>query len=84
MVLERHSNRLILNQDALVASLKERFGRPVTTASMETHTVAELAALLRGAGVVVGMHGSLLIASVFMPVGATLAELFPFGVPPAG
>jgi hypothetical protein len=84
VVLERRSNRLILNQDELIAGLTARFNRPVVTVSMESYTLVEQATALRGAGVVVGMHGSLLISSLFMPVGATLVELFPFGVPPEG
>lgn len=82
VLLTRSRNRLILNTDDLIAGLEARFNRNVVRLSMETHSVPELAKQLGSAGVVVGMHGSLLIGAAFLPRGAVLVELFPYGVPP--
>ena len=83
VVFSRTQNRLVLNEDDLVAGLGQAFGgRSVTVLRMETHTFEEQMAVLRNTGVAVGMHGSALIMAAFLPPGALLVELFPFAVPP--
>jgi protein O-mannose beta-1,4-N-acetylglucosaminyltransferase len=82
VLLTRSRNRRILNQAELVDRLGAKFNRSVVQLSMETHTFPEICRALWTAGVVVAMHGSLLIAAIFMQPGALLVELFPFGVRP--
>jgi len=82
VVLTRSRNRRILNRGRLVLELRRRFRRKVVQLSLETHSLAEMSQRLRSAGVVVGMHGSILAAAAFLHRGAVLVELFPFGVVP--
>lgn len=48
---------------------------------MESMTFREQIATLSTCRVAVGMHGSILIMALFLPPGAILVEIFPYGIP---
>jgi protein O-mannose beta-1,4-N-acetylglucosaminyltransferase len=82
VLFSRTKNRFILNEDELVRSLQREYQRNVTILRMETHSFREQLEVLGRTGVAIGLHGSVLIMSMFLPPGAILVELFPFAVPP--
>lgn len=69
VLFSRHRNRLILNKQELITALEKEFLLPVVEVAMETHSFADQIALLKRASVVIGLHGSILIMSMFMPAG---------------
>lgn len=82
VILSRQHNRLILNELELSQALARRLGLKVLSLSLENHSVAEIVQALSGASLLVGMHGSLLVLSMFLPPGALLVELFPYAINP--
>eukprot|EP00039_Didymoeca_costata_P007374 m.99063 g.99063 ORF g.99063 m.99063 type:complete len:149 (+) comp13661_c1_seq2:577-1023(+) len=50
--------------------------------SLEDTSIPSLLAELYKTNVLIGMHGSALIFSIFLPPKAGVIELFPYGVPP--
>lgn len=81
-IISRLSTRLILNEVALAAHLEGEFGLPVCWIRLEELSMAQIITRLRGAVMAFGMHGSLLILTMFLPPGAILIEGYPYGVPP--
>lgn len=84
VLFSRTRNRFILNEGDLIARMQKDYGRNVTVIRMETLTFRDQVELLGQTGVAIGLHGSVLIMSMFLPPGAILVELFPFAVPPEG
>lgn len=82
VLLVRKLNRLILNEIELTYKLVHDLGLKVEVVSQETHSLVEIISKISTAGVLIGMHGSLLILSLFLPAGAMLLELFPYAVNP--
>ncbi|ELU14792.1 hypothetical protein CAPTEDRAFT_132480 [Capitella teleta] len=82
VILSRKHNRLILNELSLSSNLAQQFNLKVVLVSLETHTAAEIIETIGQADLLVGMHGSLFIMSLFLPPGSVLLELFPYGVNP--
>ena len=82
VLLVRKLNRLILNEIELTYKLVHDLGLKVEVVSQETHSLVEIISKISTAGVLIGMHGSLLILSLFLPTGALLVELFPYAVNP--
>ena len=81
VIFSRKGDRLILNEHELAASLIQKFQIPVKILRMEDHDFEEQVAMLTDTIVGIGMHGSLLIMSMFMPKGAILVEMYPYSVP---
>lgn len=82
VLFTRKHNRLILNEVDLTLALVTQLRVKVITVGVETHSVAEMVAILSKAAVLIGMHGSLLSLAMFLHPGAILVELFPFAVNP--
>ncbi|ESO13223.1 hypothetical protein HELRODRAFT_105809 [Helobdella robusta] len=80
ILLIRHKNRLILNEAELVSTLVNRLGIKIRMMSLESHTLNDIIAEISNAKFIMGMHGSLLILSIFLPPGSILVELFPYAV----
>ena len=82
-IISRKSTRLILNEDELKTTLQESFPQyEVILIGEETMKLTELISTIHETAVMIGMHGALLILSAFLPTGATLIEMFFFGVDP--
>lgn len=83
MVLySRRHNRLILNEVDVALALAAKFNTQVMQISMETHSFKEQVELISHACALIGMHGSALILAMFLPPGAAVVELFPYGINP--
>lgn len=80
-IFSRRIDRLILNEAELGEALGNTYGLPVRSVRMEDMGLAEQIAILRNTVIAVGMHGSALILSIFLPPGALLVELYPYAVP---
>lgn len=80
-IFSRKLDRIIVNEAELAAALNDAYGLPVRTVRMEDMHLGQQAAILRSTIITVGLHGSALILSIFLPPGALLIELFPYAVP---
>ncbi|KAJ3333387.1 Protein O-linked-mannose beta-1,4-N-acetylglucosaminyltransferase 2 [Blyttiomyces sp. JEL0837] len=83
IILSRRKNRLILNEVELAKALQEKFGYEAMFVRNEDHTFEEQIALMRRARVVLAMHGSILIMTMFCRRGTVVVELYPYAVPSA-
>lgn len=82
LIASRTMTRKILNEEELKAKLEIAFpSAQVQFIRQETMEVEELIMEISGAVVLIGMHGALLALSAFLPPGALLIEMFPFGIP---
>ncbi|EPZ31561.1 hypothetical protein ROZALSC1DRAFT_28183 [Rozella allomycis CSF55] len=81
VIYSRRGDRLILNEDELSKALEAEYSLPVKFLRMEDNSLEEQINILRTALIAIGMHGSMLIMSVFMPPGSILIELYPYAVP---
>lgn len=82
VLCSREHNRLIINELDLSMAIARQFKKQVIRVSMATHTLKEQIQLVSKASALIGMHGSMLILAMFLPPGAKLIELFPFGINP--
>lgn len=78
-LISRRNKRLILNEPELVAEC-HKLGVDVVVASLETMPLYEQVLLFRRTSVLVGMHGSGLINSIYMHPGSALLQLMPYKV----
>jgi len=81
-IFSRKFDRLILNEDDLAKELQRNYGLEVKFVRIEDMHLLEQISILKNTVVAMGMHGSALILSMFLPPGALLIEFFPYRVPP--
>jgi protein O-mannose beta-1,4-N-acetylglucosaminyltransferase len=65
IILSRTQNRLILNEEELRHKLSTEYGYEAIFVRNEDHSFAEQIALLRRARIVLAMHGSILVMTMF-------------------
>ncbi|XP_078368595.1 protein O-linked-mannose beta-1,4-N-acetylglucosaminyltransferase 2-like [Oculina patagonica] len=82
VLCSREHNRLIINELDLSMAIARQLNKQVIRVSMATHSFKEQVQLVSKASALIGMHGSILILAMFLPPGAKLIELFPFGINP--
>ena len=82
VLCSREHNRLIINELDLSMAIARQLNKQVIRVSMATHSFKEQVKLISKASALIGMHGSMLILAMFLPPGAKLIELFPFGINP--
>jgi hypothetical protein len=82
-LISRRNKRVILNEPELVRILRSMHV-DVVVASLETMPLYEQVLLFRRTSVLVGMHGSGLINSIFMHPGTALVQLMPYKVASGG
>lgn len=81
--ISRKSNRLILNEEELIKFINKKTHLPVIRLRNEEYNdIVEIIEKIRCAKMMVGMHGSALILSMFLEPGSALLELFPFAINP--
>jgi hypothetical protein len=83
VIVSRLNKRLILNEPDLVRAAIA-MGAEVYVAALEAMSVCAQVRLFQRASVVVGVHGSALINSLFMRRGSALLQIVPFMVQGAG
>jgi protein O-mannose beta-1,4-N-acetylglucosaminyltransferase len=82
VLISRKDTRLIVNEMDLCLTLAKHLDKKVISISMETHSMTDIVDSLSRAMLMIGMHGSLMIFSMFLPQGAIVLELFPYGINP--
>lgn len=82
VIFSRTVNRLILNEAELILALAQEFNMKTVTVSLDDYSFADIAHLISNASMLVSMHGAQLVTAVFLPPGAMVVELFPYGVNP--
>lgn len=78
----REYNRLVLNEESVSLAMSKEFVMKVVQVSLKTHTFIQLIEVISNASALVGMHGSALILTMFLPPTAVLVEMFPFAIKP--
>jgi hypothetical protein len=81
VIMSRKSNRLILNEEELQSKLSETFHMETVFLRNEDHSFEQQVDIMQKAKIVLSMHGSLLIMTMFCKVGTVILEMYPFGVP---
>ncbi|XP_077125107.1 protein O-linked-mannose beta-1,4-N-acetylglucosaminyltransferase 2 [Ranitomeya variabilis] len=82
VLFSRTMDRLIVNEADLLLALAQEFQMKTITVSLEDHTFTDIVRLISNASMLVCMHGAQLVMSLFLPKGAAVVELFPYGVNP--
>nr|DBA24905.1 TPA: hypothetical protein GDO54_012499 [Pyxicephalus adspersus] len=82
VLFTRSINRLILNEAELLLALAQEFQMRTITVSLEDNSFAEIVRLISNASMLVSMHGAQMVMSLFLPRGAAVVELFPYGINP--
>ncbi|OCT75921.1 protein O-linked-mannose beta-1,4-N-acetylglucosaminyltransferase 2 isoform X1 [Xenopus laevis] len=82
VLFSRSMNRLIVNEAELLLALAQEFQMKTITVSLEDHSFSDIVRLLSNATMLVSMHGAQLVTSLFLPKGAVVVELFPYGINP--
>ncbi|XP_031570352.1 protein O-linked-mannose beta-1,4-N-acetylglucosaminyltransferase 2-like [Actinia tenebrosa] len=78
----RQHNRLIINEADITIAMAKKFNKRVVQVSMETHSLKQLIRIISKASALVGMHGSALVMSMFLPLGGVIVEMFPYAINP--
>lgn len=89
VLFSRRFNRKINNEKFIVHETKKVYehinpGNNLSIASLDlsANDSKTTISLLQKSSVLLGMHGSAMILSIFLPPGAVIIELFPFGLQP--
>ncbi|XP_040377355.1 alpha-1,3-arabinosyltransferase XAT3-like isoform X2 [Oryza brachyantha] len=79
LIISRHSSRAFLNEHAM-ADMAMSLGFDVRVGEPDVSTdVSKFARLVNSADVMVGVHGAGLTNMVFLPAGAVLIQVVPYG-----
>ncbi|CAN7990405.1 unnamed protein product [Ixodes hexagonus] len=82
IVVLRSKNRLILKAEELLDMVRTHTALMPVVVDLEKEALSKVIQLLVGAKLLVAMHGSALILSMFMKPGAVVLEMFPYGISP--
>jgi protein O-mannose beta-1,4-N-acetylglucosaminyltransferase len=81
-IISRLGTRLILNEDELKDRIQEAFPTArIQIIRHERSSMEELISKIADSVVLIGMHGALISLAAFLPPGAVLIEMFPYGIP---
>lgn len=81
-IVSRLGTRLILNEKELEEKIQAAF--PTARVQIIRHegaAIEELISKISDSVVLIGMHGALISLATFLPPGAVLIEMFPYGIP---
>ncbi|GJP79715.1 hypothetical protein CLOP_g9916 [Closterium sp. NIES-67] len=77
LLVARRRRRLLLNEDALVAATRA-MGLPISVAVLEDLPLYEQIRAVRSCAILVGVHGSGLLNSMFLHPGSVLVQIVPY------
>ncbi|KAI9140053.1 hypothetical protein BKA69DRAFT_594064 [Paraphysoderma sedebokerense] len=81
VIFSRSKNRKIINEAEIITELEKAFDNYlVIIVRLEEMELNDIIQILQQTDVAIGMHGSILILSMFMKPGSLLVELFPYGI----
>ncbi|XP_015912454.1 protein O-linked-mannose beta-1,4-N-acetylglucosaminyltransferase 2-like [Parasteatoda tepidariorum] len=81
VLLTRKRNRRLLNEYEIKLSIFETLGLDTFVMNLEENSVFQIIEKIMKCQIMVGIHGSLLILSLFLKKFSVLLEIFPYGVP---
>lgn len=82
LILSRTKNRLITNLGELVNMVKLHTELTPVVINLESESLQDIVSLLRQTKLLVSIHGSALILSMFLQPGSAVLEMFPYGINP--
>lgn len=80
--LSRKTTRMVVNEDEVVDAIARETSLPVEVLSLDDTSLVDLIGHIRCADILVGMHGALLVLSMFLKPGSIFVELYPYAIPP--
>lgn len=80
VLFDRLKNRKILNKNEVVAFVLSTTQRKVHIYSLENNNLIDIISAVSQCSVLIGMHGALLVLSMFLPPGGIVVELFPYAI----
>uniref|UniRef100_A0A131Z6Z1 Glycosyltransferase n=1 Tax=Rhipicephalus appendiculatus TaxID=34631 RepID=A0A131Z6Z1_RHIAP len=82
LIISRTKNRRITNLGELVNIVKLHTKLTTVVINLESEALQDVVTLLRRTQLLISMHGSALILSMFLQPGSAVLELFPYGINP--
>jgi protein O-mannose beta-1,4-N-acetylglucosaminyltransferase len=79
LIISRHRTRLLLNLDAVVRAAEEVGFEAVVNESDVANDIAQVGGLINSCDAMVGVHGAGLTNMMFLPPGAALVQIVPWG-----
>ncbi|CAO2204905.1 unnamed protein product [Urochloa humidicola] len=79
LIISRHRTRLLLNLEAVVRAAEEAGFEAVVNESDVGNDISEVGTLVNSCDAMVGVHGAGLTNMVFLPPGAALVQIVPWG-----
>ncbi|KAH6786360.1 hypothetical protein C2S52_005912 [Perilla frutescens var. hirtella] len=80
VLISREKTRKFLNEDEIVAMIKELGFRVVVARTKEALNLDKFASVINSCAVLVGAHGAGLTNELFLPAGAVMVQVEPLGV----
>lgn len=82
LIISRTKTRLITNLDELVHMVQLHTKLTPVVIDLESISIQDVVILLRDTQLLISMHGSALILSMFLQPGSAVLEMFPYGINP--
>ncbi|EES00420.1 uncharacterized protein LOC8070437 [Sorghum bicolor] len=79
LIISRHRTRLLLNLDAVVRAAEEVGFEAIVNESDVANDIAQVGGLINSCDAMVGVHGAGLTNMMFLPPGAALVQIVPWG-----
>ncbi|KAL6627549.1 hypothetical protein ACP70R_031275 [Stipagrostis hirtigluma subsp. patula] len=79
LIISRRRTRLLLNLDAVVRAAEEVGFEAVVNESDVANDIAQVGRLINSCDAMVGVHGAGLTNMMFLPPGATMVQIVPWG-----
>ncbi|XP_029119634.1 alpha-1,3-arabinosyltransferase XAT3-like [Elaeis guineensis] len=80
VLISRRTSRALLNEDGVVALAREVGFEVEVAAPTRMTSVGDFAGVVNGCGVLMGVHGAGLTNMVFLPAGAVVVQVVPWGL----
>ncbi|XP_062202988.1 alpha-1,3-arabinosyltransferase XAT3-like [Phragmites australis] len=79
LIISRRRTRILLNLDAVVRAAEEVGFEAIVNESDVANDIAQVGRLINSCDALVGVHGAGLTNTMFLPPGATMVQIVPWG-----